>query len=123
MKRIFIIIAIILLIVFPAIAVYNNFIREPISDKVNIRGIITNIKVNNSEEGTIFVEGEIEEDTSYDKASIRVDGSTIINISTTTTKLKLSDLKVGDKVEVDFKGPVAESYPVQTKAGRITVLP
>lgn len=122
MKRIFIVLAVILLIAFPAIAVYNNFVREPISDKVDIRGIITNITVNNSEEGFILVEGEIEEDTSYDKASIRVDGSTIINVSTTTTKLQLSDLKVGDKVEVGFKGPVAESYPVQTKAGHITVL-
>ena len=33
------------------------------------------------------------------------------------------DLEVGQRVEATFVGPVAESYPVQTTAGSITILP
>ena len=33
------------------------------------------------------------------------------------------DLEVGQRVEATFVGPVAESYPVQTSAGSITILP
>jgi beta-N-acetylhexosaminidase len=122
MKRIFIVLVIILLIALPAYAVYNNFVRNSIGDKVDIRGVITNIIVNNEGEGTILVEGQIEEDTTQDYASIRIDKNTIINRGVTSKKLQLSDLKVGDRVEVKFIGPVAESYPVQAKAQYITVL-
>ncbi|MBX3077530.1 DUF3221 domain-containing protein [Candidatus Obscuribacterales bacterium] len=36
--------------------------------------------------------------------------------------IKFDDLKVGQRVEAAFDGPVAESYPVQTNAGRLVVL-
>jgi hypothetical protein len=35
---------------------------------------------------------------------------------------KVTDLKVGDTVEVFFKGPVAESYPVQGTAEIVRII-
>jgi len=72
--------------------------------------------------GSILVEGP--KGQTYDKAAIRI---------TTDTKIfkqegkdrkaaSVDDLKVGAKVEAKFVGPVAESYPVQARAGEIVIL-
>jgi beta-N-acetylhexosaminidase len=84
-------------------------------DKIGIRGIITDLSMNDQQEVTnILVEGNVEEDTIYDKASVSITKDTKINAP--------EKLKKGMKVEVIFTGPVAESYPVQGRAKVITVI-
>jgi hypothetical protein len=88
---------------------------------IGIRGSVTAIS-GNSTEGNILVEGKVEEDTSFDKASVRVTKETGIRKGTSKTRLTLADIKLGDVVEVVMKGPVAESYPVQGLADSIVIL-
>lgn len=122
MKKPWIIIIILVIVVLSAIAVYRSFMYNPYDFKVDIRGTITNITVNNEKEGFIFVEGQIEYDTSYDEASIRINKDTTITKGNENRKINITDLKTGDRVEVKFNGPVLESYPVQVTAGYISVL-
>ncbi|WP_352418088.1 DUF3221 domain-containing protein [Proteiniborus sp.] len=93
------------------------------NEKVDIRGEITGVDISNDNRiVSIMVEGELEEDTSFDKASIRIDKSTKIYMANTNTKISTDELKEGMKVEAIFDGPVAESYPVQAKAKVIKIL-
>lgn len=90
----------------------------------SIRGIITVIFTPNGKFTGFLVEGKIESDTSYDKASVRVNEKTLI-YNKTADGFKLTDiaaLKIGVRVEVLFKGPVQESYPVGATAGEIVIL-
>jgi hypothetical protein len=91
------------------------------TNHIDIRGIVTQITID-SEEGSILVEGKVEDDTEYDKASIRVTRDTIIQNDSLSKSYKLSDIQIADKVEVAFKGPVAESYPVQASADIIRII-
>jgi len=99
---------------------------EPPDRNPDIRGTITELTLGEGDTlGTILVEGEIEPDTQYDKASVRVDKDTEIIMArffVEPTSAPFSELSKGDLVEVWFEGPVAESYPVQTKAGRIEII-
>jgi len=72
--------------------------------------------------GFITVEGIIEQDTTYDKASVTITEDTIIQKGSLSTSFKLKDIKLGDTVEVVFKGPVAESYPVQGNADIVRII-
>jgi Protein of unknown function (DUF3221) len=90
------------------------------NDKVAIRGVVTVINEEN-EKGSILVEGNIEEDTEFDKASIYITQRTKIIKEEANERLKLSDIKVGDKVEVIITGPIRESYPVQVDAKIIRI--
>ncbi len=88
----------------------NNTNKE----KIGIRGQITKVLTDDSKKVTaIFVEGKVENDTMHDKASVSIDKK---------TKISEGELKEGMKVEVVFKGPVMESYPVQGKAKTIKVI-
>ncbi len=92
-------------------------------EKADIRGEITGINISNDNKiVSIMVEGEFEEDTSFDKASIRIDKNTKIYMANTKTEISTDELKEGMKVEAIFDGPVAESYPVQAKAKIIRIL-
>jgi beta-N-acetylhexosaminidase len=73
--------------------------------------------------GHLLIEGEIEPDTQYDKASVRVDEDTEIYRLTGGVMEDASwdDLAQEQTVEAWFEGPVAESYPVQAYAGRIVI--
>lgn len=122
MKKPWIILIILAIVILSAIAVYRNFMHTPDEFRTDIRGTITNIVVNNAEEGIIFVEGQIEYDTSYDRASIRINKDTTITKGNTNTKINITQLKIGDRVEVKFKGEVALSYPVQATSDYISVL-
>ena len=94
----------------------------PQVEKVSIRGKITQIVTISEERATILVEGKLEEDTIYDAASVSITkDSTITRIPNSKT-LKISDIKIGDTVEVNFDGSVAESYPVQATAKWITII-
>ena len=88
---------------------------------IGIRGVITTLS-GDGVEGNLLVEGKVEEDTSFDKASVRVTKETKIRRGTSKTRLKLSDVQLGDTVEVIMKGPVAESYPVQGLADVVTII-
>lgn len=90
------------------------------NNKVAIRGLVTE-KSQEDEIGYILVEGKIEEDTEFDKASVSINTKTKIINEKSDEKLNLSDLKVGDVVEVIIDGPVRESYPVQIDAKIIRI--
>jgi hypothetical protein len=89
--------------------------------QVGIRGIIKNISIN-KDGANILVEGKIETDTVFDKASVNINADTMIQKDNLNRLFEVSDLKLGDKVEVFFKGPVAESYPVQGTANIVRII-
>ncbi|MBS5883957.1 MAG: DUF3221 domain-containing protein [Clostridium sp.] len=104
----------ILLVFLICIILGSNLIKEN-NNKVDIRGLVVE-KSQEDEIGYILVEVDIEENTGFDKASISINKKTKIINEKSNEKLKLSDIKVGDKVEVIISGPVRESYPVQVDA-------
>lgn len=92
-------------------------------EKISIRGTIANLTLNQSGEVTgILVEGKIEKDTAFDKASISFDKDTRFVKGSGNEKITKEDLEKGMSVEAAFTGPVAESYPVQARAQLIRVL-
>ncbi len=94
--------------------------QEP-GSQIGIRGIITDISL--TEDGaSVMVEGQVEEDTIYDKASVRINTDTMIQKDDMSRLFEISDLRVGDRVEVIFAGPVAESYPVQGTAAIVRII-
>jgi beta-N-acetylhexosaminidase len=74
--------------------------------------------------GRILVEGKKEADTTHDKASVSVTKATKIErvVKGELKPAQFTDLKKGMKVQADFTGPVAESYPVQARAKSILIL-
>ncbi len=110
-----------------------NQLTPPNSDApVDIRGTILNInpaQVNSNILGTIYVEGPLNEDTFYDKASIKITSSTLIyqvdnqlSSNDQFVQIPFSELQTGMMVEVTFTGPVLESYPVQATTKKVLVL-
>jgi hypothetical protein len=87
---------------------------------ISIRGEVTKLN-----DGRMLVEGKKEKDTDYDKASVTITKDTMILRAEgeLLKPAKLEDIKVGMILEITFKGPVAESYPVQAKAGKVVILP
>jgi hypothetical protein len=92
-----------------------NSLRIKEAIKIGIRGKVTSI-VNGKDGITILVEGKVENDTIYDKASVTIPKGTIITVNKLSTLLDISDIIVGQTAEIVFDGAVAESYPVQGKA-------
>ncbi len=106
--------------------------------QVDIRGLVTAIQKTDAQNGrrlafgrtigSILVEGAIEDDTTFDKARIRVTDKTRIFQKERGERhaVTFDSLKIGKalaKVEVQFTpGPVAESYPVQATAAEIVIL-
>lgn len=91
-----------------------------VAEKVDIRGRITNVVNNADNVEAILVEGELEEDTGYDKASIKI--TTETEIYKGTTGASANELQEGVTVEAIFTGLVAESYPVQATAKVIRII-
>lgn len=98
--------------------------------KASIRGEIKVVKEANEDAkkkgvlGSLRVEGAKEDTTDYDKAVISITKDTKISkvMGKEFMPAKFEDLKKGCKVRANFKGPVAESYPVQATAGDIVIL-
>src|SRR5262245_17414638 len=96
--------------------------------KADIRGAIGKVtpgKPGGNILGTVFVEGKVEKGvTGYDKAHIKVTPKTKIEKldGKDRRKATFADLKIGVKVQVNFTGPVLESYPVQATAGDVLIL-
>ncbi|MDF2865309.1 MAG: S-layer protein [Clostridia bacterium] len=121
MKRYVIIATILIIFLLSSIIVFNNYIDKAGDFRIDIRGTITNININGSN-GSILVEGKIESDTYNDKASVRINENTLITKPAVNKNIDISELKVGDRVEVTFIGPVAESYPVQATGKLVRVI-
>ena len=98
----------------------NTTAKEP-ERKIGIRGTVSEISTD-GDYGSILVEGKLYEDTDYDKASIRITKDTLIKKDALSKLFIFKDIQVGDFVEVIFDGPVAESYPVQGKAGVVKIV-
>ncbi len=91
----------------------------------DIRGVITSISDGSGDVvGSVRIEGMIDEDTTYDKAVVRVEGDTLLfrQVGNAMMEVTFADLTVGQTVEAWFTGPVAESYPVQVKASQIVIV-
>jgi len=114
------------LVLFLASSVCGAALAEEV--KVDIRGKISSVEKANPNNqgvlGSVLIEGKIEKDTGFDKAHVRVTKSTklLARKDGREVAIKFEDLKVGQRAEASFDGPVAESYPVQTNAGRLVVL-
>jgi beta-N-acetylhexosaminidase len=121
MKRYVIIATILIIFLLSLVIVFNNYIDKAGDFRIDIRGTITNININGSN-GSILVEGKIESDTYNDKASVRINENTLITKPAVNKNIDISELKVGDRVEVTFIGPVAESYPVQATGKLVRVI-
>lgn len=121
MKRYVIIAIILIILLLSIIIVSNNYIDKTEDFRIDIRGTITNININGSN-GTILVEGKIESDTYNDKASVRINENTLITKLAISRNIDITELKIGDRVEVTFIGPVAESYPVQATGKLIHII-
>lgn len=101
-----------LLLIFLIFMISGWALTKENNNKVAIRGLVTE-KSQEDEIGYILVEGYIEENTEFDKASVSINKKTKIINEKSNEKLKLLDIKVGDMVEVIITGPVREIYPVQ----------
>ncbi|CEQ29910.1 Uncharacterised protein [[Clostridium] sordellii] len=88
---------------------------------IAIRGLIKDISVD-KEVTSIKVEGNLEKDTRYDIANVLVDKDTIISKGDSSSNLKISDLKIGQRIEVVFQGPEGRSYPVTANAHSINII-
>lgn len=89
-------------------------IEAIIPASANKEGVVAVVRINGAKEA----------DTQYDKADVTLTSSTTIARRTPDgdARIGLDSLKVGQVVEVRFTGPVAESYPVKSKAAWIAVI-
>jgi hypothetical protein len=97
--------------------------------EADIRGSITSINKAAEDsigdiKGSILIEGDIEKDTSLDKALVTITRATRIFESKNGKFIKSSfdSLKPNQSVQVLFTGPVMTSYPVQGTAKEVVIL-
>ena len=103
----------------------NGGDAAPSPSEPDIRGVITSITDGSGDVvGSVRSEGDIAQDTAYDKAVVRIEGDTRIlrQVGNAMMEVTFADLTVGQTVEAWFTGPVAESYPVQVKASQIMLV-
>lgn len=91
-------------------------------DIIGVRGKIKEMQMDekNNEVSRFLVEGEKEEDVTYDSAYVTIDNHT--EFYKAGVKCTLEDIEEGAIVEVIFDGAVVESYPVQGTAKKIKIL-
>jgi hypothetical protein len=100
-------------------------------DKISIRGTPASVSPADEEGkksgilGTLLMEGRKDKDTEYDKAMVKVTKATRIfqQVGGDLKPASFDDLKPGVKLEIQFQGPVNESFPVQATAGKIVIIP
>ena len=78
--------------------------------------------VDGSRRITVLVEARPSDVSGSPKALVTVDGSTRIFHANTKLSPKVEDLLPGTTVSVWFEGPVAESYPLQARAGTLLIM-
>lgn len=90
-----------------------------VEEKIAVRGTITEV-TQNGDKTNILVEGEVEEDTSYDKAYVTLDENT--KVYQDEKEMTIKDLAKDMKIEVYYNGSANLSYPVQIGADKINIL-
>lgn len=117
MRRIYVVLFLVIVIVLAAGCSTAQ------QDAIGIRGEVTSINTS-GDTLSLLVEGEVEKDTSFDKASVRIKPETKVvrKDGDKDAAANAEDIKLFDKVEVVFDGAVAESYPVQGSAKLIRIL-
>lgn len=99
---------------------------SPIAGGIDIRGKIVAVTtpVPGVSEGVIVIEGDVEPDTRYNRAAVRIKETTPVRrrLGTETVEATIADLQVGTRVEITFAGVVAELDPVQAGAGEVTII-
>ncbi len=94
--------------------------------KADVRGKVTSVVGLRARDlvGRIRVEGVKEKDTQYDKAVVTIPSKAKLYrwVGGKKVPAKFGEIKVGSKVQCVFDGPVAESYPVQARAGEVLIL-
>jgi hypothetical protein len=93
---------------------------------VDVRGEITLVAtpIPDVSLGYVRVEGEVEADTRYANAWVRMKETTVVlrQQGAETITASATDLAPGQRVEVTFDGVVAELDPVQASAAEIVIL-
>ena len=94
------------------------------SKQPDIRGKITAVIVTGGKTNAIHIEGVLEEDTKYDKASARITEKTRVFklVGESYTVSSLDQLIVGQTVEVLFTGIIREKYPISAEAEEILII-
>jgi len=74
--------------------------------------------------GALLIEGVIEADTKYDRASVTITAETEIFELRGEERFQVifDDVTVGHRAEVRFAGPVRETYPFQGTAAELVIL-
>ena len=92
------------------------------NETVGIRGEIKEVYVDEVSDTALsfLVEGEMEDDTTYESACISLDNNT--KVYKGEEEVAIEDLVEGTTIEVVFEGPVEESYPVQGTAKTIKII-
>jgi hypothetical protein len=97
---------------------------EPVD--ADVRGVVTSLARGgrSGAVGTLRIEGGKQADTRYDKAVVTLTPATRVYQREPwgRGRVPFESLRLGDKVEVRFTGPVAGSHPVQATAGEILIL-
>lgn len=100
--------------------------REPAATAtVDARGLITSIRPGSSPgSGAVRVEGPPRPDVLFAKADVAVLASTRIVARTGVgdQPAVFAGLELGDRVQVEFQGPVSKSWPVRAVARQIVIL-
>ncbi len=99
--------------------------REPAATAVDTRGLVTSIRPGSSPgSGAVRIEGPPRPDVRYAKADVAVLASTRVVARTGTgdRPAVFADLELGDRVQVQFEGPVSKSWPVRAVARQIVIL-
>jgi len=93
------------------------------SEQPDIRGKITAIIVTGGKINAIQIEGVLEKDTKYDKASVRITDKTRVFklVGDSYQVASLDELINGQTVEVLFTGMILERYPVSVEAEEILI--
>lgn len=102
---------------------------EPPSTEADIRGVVTSLSNGGSESVSLRVvwtdDVAIGTKAAYDAAQVTANADTewfSRAANGATSGAEVTDVAVGTVVEAWFTGPIAESYPVQVKAGTIVIL-
>jgi len=103
--------------------------EPPPKEMPDIRGVITSL-AHGGKDGaaaTLRIAGSKQADTRYDRAVVTLTAATRIYQREPDGRslVPLESLRLGDKVEVRFAGPVpgsSESYPVQAQAAEVLIL-
>jgi hypothetical protein len=92
--------------------------------KPSIRGIITRVSLTAGIPHSVFVEGQTEGDTAYDRAAVKVTDKTRIYLHQADgyRLTSATQLTTGLRVEAVFTGTILEIDPVRAEADEILIL-